>query len=214
MDVDRASVPAGEGVPTICPECDLLVREAASAGTTGFTALCPRCGALLYRHGRDSLENSLALVVAALVLLVAGNAFPIVGLDIQGQRIETTVMGAASGLWQEGMQAVAALVLLTTTFLPLLELGILLWVVLPLRMGRRPPGFVGLFRALRLAHPWAMVEVFILGVLVALVKLARLAEVLPGAAAWCFGGLMLLLAALTAVIEPRDLWRAWEEARP
>jgi len=199
---------------SICPECDLLVHELARDEAGGFTILCPRCGAFLHRRHRNSLENSLALAFAALILLIAGNAFPIVGLDIQGQRIETTVIGAAARLWREGMQAVAALVLLTTTLLPLLELGALLWMVLPLRLGRRPRGFVGLFRALRMAHPWAMVEVFILGVLVALVKLAYLAEVLPGAAAWCFGGLMLLLAALTVVIEPRDLWQAWEEARP
>lgn len=210
METDRA----GDGGLTVCHECDLLVRAPAGMEASGFTALCPRCGAFLHRRHRNSLENSLALVLAALVLLVAGNAFPIVGLELQGQRIETTVIRAAAGLWQEGMRAVAALVLLTTTLLPALELGILLWIVLPLRIGRRPPGFVALFRALRLAHPWAMVEVFIVGVLVALVKLANIAEVLPGAAAWCFGGLMLLLAALTVVIEPRDLWQTWEEARP
>lgn len=59
-----------------------------------------------------------------------------------------------------------------------------------------------------------MVEVFILGVLMALVKLSHMADVLPGIAAWCFGGLMLLLAALSVVIEPRDLWRAWDAAQP
>lgn len=199
---------------TICPECDLLVREEVGEDASGFTVLCPRCGAFLHRRHHNTLEYSLALALAALVLLVAGNAFPIVGLDIQGQRIETTVVGAAAGLWQEGMQAVAVLVMLTTTLLPLLELGAMVWMVLPLWLGRRPPGFVGTFRILRLVHPWAMVEVFILGVLVALVKLAHIAEVLPGDATWCFGGLMLLLAALTVVIEPRDLWRAWEGARP
>jgi paraquat-inducible protein A len=214
MENDRTVATAADGDLTICPECDLLVREAASTEATVFTALCPRCGAFLHRHHRNGLENSLALALGALVLLVAGNAFPIVGLDIQGQRIETTVIGAAAGLWQEEMRVVAVLVLLTTTLLPLLELGAVLWMVLPLRLGRRPPGFVGMFRALRLAHPWAMVEVFILGLLVALVKLAHIAEVLPGAAAWCFGGLMLLLAALTVVIEPRDLWQTWAEARP
>lgn len=214
METDRAIAMAGDGDLTICPECDLLVREAASAEVSGFTALCPRCGALLHRRHRNSLENSLALAFAALVLLVAGNVFPIVGLDIQGQRIETTVIGAAASLWDEDMRAVAVLVLLTTTLLPLLELGAVLWMVLPLRLGRRPPGFVTMFRALQLAHPWAMVEVFILGILVALVKLAHMAEVLPGPAAWCFGGLMLLLATLTVVIEPHDLWQTWEEARP
>jgi paraquat-inducible protein A len=194
-----------------CRECDLLVGEVLSESGS-YTALCPRCGAHLYRHNGNSLENTLALACAALVLLIAANAFPVVGLDIGGQRTETTMFGAAGRLWEEGSPAVSVLVLLTTTIVPLLELAAIIWMVLPLRLGRRPPAFPWLFRALKMTHPWAMVEVFILGVLVALVKLAHIAVVHPGAAAGCFGGLMLVLTTLTAVIEPRDLWRAWEEA--
>jgi len=108
---------------------------------------------------------------------------------------------------------VAILVLVTTTLTPLLEMGAVIWLVLPLMLGRRPPAFARVFRVLQVAHPWAMVEVFLLGILVALVKLSHLAEVLPGPAMLCFGALMLLLTAVSALIEPRDLWRAWEEAR-
>lgn len=207
MPVDALPVAA-----TACAECDLLVVEAANEGNG--TVRCPRCGAHLYRQSRNALENVLALALAALVLLATANAFPVVGLDINGQRIDTSVFGSAGRLWQEGMQPVALLMLLTTTLVPLLELAAVIWLVLPLRLGRRPPGFARLFRLLQLAHPWGMVEVFILGVLVALVKLSHLAAVLPGVAAWCFGGLMLLLAALSVAVEPRDLWRAWDAARP
>jgi paraquat-inducible protein A len=207
-----ASLPTPYQTATACPECDLLVGEAPGSGN--FTACCPRCGAHLYKQSGHGLQYSLALAIAALLLLATANAFPVVGLDINGQRIDTSVLGAANRLWQEGMQPVAVLVLLTTTILPLLELTAVIWMVLPLHFGRRPPGFAPLFRILQLAHPWAMIEVFILGVLVALVKLSHLADVLPGTAAWCFGGLMLLLTSLSAVIEPRDLWRAWEAARP
>lgn len=202
--------PTTEKRLTACRECDLLVGNVLSESGS-YTALCPRCGAHLYRHNGKSLEYTLALACAALVLLIAANAFPIVGLDIGGQRIETTMFGAAGRLWAEGSPTVSVLVLLTTTVVPLLELAAIIWMVLPLRFGRRPAGFPWLFRALKLAHPWAMVEVFILGVLVALVKLAHLAEVHPGAAAGCFGGLMLVLTTLTAIIEPKDLWQAWEE---
>jgi paraquat-inducible protein A len=212
MRNDAMLPPTHEHDLTACPECDLLVREVTGAEASENHALCPRCGAHLYRGGHNSLENTLAIACGALVLLAAANAFPIVGLDLQGQRIDTTVVGAAASLWREGMQMVAVLVLLTTTVLPLLELAALVWMVLPLCFGKRPPGFPWIFRMLRMAHPWAMVEVFIMGILVALVKLAHLADVLPGAAAWCFGGLMLLLAALTAIVEPRHLWQAWEEA--
>lgn len=197
-----------------CPECDLLVRVTEAREAPRYSALCPRCGALLYRHSRNCLENTLALACACLILLAVANSFPIVGLDIQGQRIDTTVFGAAAQLWREDMPAVAILVMVTTTVTPLLEMAGVIWLVLPLMFGRRPPGFARVFRTLQAAHPWAMVEVFILGILVALVKLSHLAEVLPGPAMLCFAALMLLLTAISAIIEPRDIWLAWEKARP
>ena len=198
---------------TACRECDLLVRTADAPPSPHYGALCPRCGALLYRHSRHSLENVLALACACLVLLAVANAFPVVGLNIQGLRIDTTVIGAAIRLWQNDMPVVAILVLVTTTLTPLLEMAALIWLVLPLRFGRRPPAFARVFRALQAAHPWAMVEVFILGILVALVKLAHMAEVLPGPAMFCFAALMLLLTTISSIIEPGDLWQAWEEAQ-
>jgi paraquat-inducible protein A len=196
-----------------CGECDLLIRLAEARESPHYSALCPRCGALLYHHSRHSLENTLALACACLVLLVVANTFPVVGLNIQGQRIDTTVVSAALQLWREDMPAVAILVMVTTTLTPLVEISGIIWLVLPLMLGRRPPAFARVFRALQAAHPWAMVEVFILGILVALVKLSHLADVLPGPAMLCFGLLMLLLTTISAIIEPRDLWQAWEEAR-
>lgn len=196
-----------------CRECDLLVRVGDMRASADHAAHCPRCGAHLYRHRRNGLEHSLALAVAALVLLVVANAFPVVGLNIQGQRIDTTVIGAAMQLWRNDMPVVSVLVLATTSIIPLLEIAAVIWLTLPLRFGRRPPVFAHVFRTLRAAHPWAMVEVFILGILVALVKLAHLAEVLPGAAMFCFGALMLLLTGIATTLEPHALWQAWEEAR-
>jgi len=187
----------------------LLLRERPLPSAHG-TTVCPRCACVLERADSNSLERSLALACAALVLLVIANLFPIVGLNLQGQHVETTVFGAARQLWHEDMPVVALLLIGTTVLVPLLELCVLIWLLLPLRLGRRPPGFVVLFRTFLLAHPWAMVEVFILGVLVALVKLSHLADVLPGAAIWCFGLLMLVLTAMSATFNPRVLWATWD----
>lgn len=194
-----------------CHECDLLLREADSSARATSVA-CPRCGAELYRVGRNALERSLALTTAALVLLVVANLFPIVGLNLQGHQVETTVFGAVRQLWLDDMPVVAALLLATTVLMPLLELCALGWLLLPLWRGRRPRWFAPVFRAFQLAHPWAMVEVFILGVLVSLVKLTHLADVLPGPAIGCFGALMLVLAILASTLDQRGLWQAWELA--
>ena len=204
-------VPQGEG-ETACHECDWMLRE-ETATADAHVALCPRCGAHLYRRSRNSLEHTLALACAALVLLAIANLFPVVGLNLQGQRIDTTVIGAVTQLWQADMPAVSLLVLATTTVTPLLEMAGLIWLVLPLTLGRRPPAFAQVLRTLQAVHPWAMVEVFILGVLVALVKLSHLAEVLFGPAMLSFAMLTLVLTTLSTIIEPRELWQAWEEAK-
>jgi paraquat-inducible protein A len=196
-----------------CRDCDLLVHVADLRQALHASALCPRCGALLNRYTGNSLENTLALACAALVLLIVANAFPVVGLDIQGQRIDTTVFGAALQLWREDMPIIALLVLATTSLIPLLEIAGVIWLTLPLVLGRRPPAFVRVFRILQAGHPWAMVEVFVLGILVALVKLAHLADVIPGPAMLGFALLMLVLANMSSIIEPRELWQAWAEAR-
>jgi paraquat-inducible protein A len=197
---------------TACRECDLLMRAPVTL-MAAPRLCCPRCGAQLRRADHDSLNRSLALALAALILLLIANLFPIVGLNIQGQHVETSVLGAARQLWRDDMASVALLLLATTVLVPLIELCVLIWMLLPLRVGVRPRGFVTFFKMLRLAHPWAMIEVFILGVLVSLVKLSHMADVLPGPAIWCFGLLMLVLTALTAVLNHQALWTHWEAAR-
>ena len=191
-----------------CPECDLLLDLPRVPLRRSRAVVCPRCRALLDKSG--SLEKTLAIACAALVLLALGIAFPVIGLEINGQRTEATVFNAVAMLWRQGMPAIAVLVLLTTTVVPLLELVAVIWLVLPLHFGRRPPAFVGVFRALQLARPWAMAEVFLLGILVAMVKLSHLAELLPGIAVWSFGGVMVLLTALTEFAQPKELWRTWQ----
>lgn len=194
-----------------CHECDLLLQESDASAAPG-TVTCPRCGADLYGVGPDNLQTMLALTITALILLLLANLFPIVGLNIQGHQVETTVFGAARQLWRDDMPIVGGLLFATTALIPLIELSALSWLLLPLCFGHRPAAFVLIFRSLQLAHPWAMVEVFILGVLVSLVKLSHLADVLPGPAIWCFGALMLVLTALSSALDHHALWRAWEEA--
>lgn len=208
-----ASTP--ESPPTAliaCPECDLLLQPVPLTQPRS-RAQCPRCGARLYSFYNDRLEKLLALSCAAVIMLLTAYAFPIVGLNIQGTYIETTVFGAIDKLWQEEREVLSGLVFVTTVIMPSVELGAILWLVIPLWRGVRPPGFAPVFRAFQMAHPWAMVEVFILGVLVSLVKLSHLADVLPGPAIWCFGCLMLLLAGLASLLDPYTLWHAWEDAR-
>ena len=194
-----------------CHECDLLQREVHLP--LGGIVRCGRCGAELYRSHPDSFDRSLALTAGAIVLFILANSFPIVGLKLQGQVIQTTLFHTVQTLWDGNMKSVGILVFATTMLMPALELFALTYLLVPLRLGRAPPYFAIVFRTMQTVRPWGMVEVFMLGVLVSLVKLAHLAGIVPGIALWAFAALMFVMAAIAAVLDPRDLWARVAAAR-
>jgi paraquat-inducible protein A len=189
----------------VCHACDLVHRRDAIMDRARVR--CVRCRAELYRTNSASIDTAIALAVTAAVLLLLSNVYPLVALQMNGSVRETTLVGAAIGLYNQGYAPVAALVLVTTLLVPLFQISGLLYVLVPLRANRRAPGQNELFRALSHLRPWAMSEVFMLGALVALVKLAALAEVIPGVSLFSYGALMLTLSALTSITPTEQFWR-------
>jgi paraquat-inducible protein A len=193
-----------------CEECDLLQSEPVVG--PGRSVRCIRCGAWLFRVQPGWLNRALAFTLAAMVTFVIANMFPIVGLRFNGQVIETTLFGAASTLYDEKMYSIAVLVFCTTILAPLLEMTATAWLLLPLRAGHKPTKPDLAFRLLRFVQPWGLIEVFLLALLVAVVKLAAIATVIPGISLWAFGALMLLLAAADSALDTRELWATLGEA--
>ena len=187
-----------------CPECDLLQSD--SAVPRPRKALCARCGAVLYQRHDQGLSRTLALTATALVLFAIANAFPMLSLELQGERTDATLAGAVAALWSQNMQLVAALVLFTVIVMPLAEIAALAWLLGPLLLAGRAPQFGAVFRLLQFAQRWGMVDVFVLGALVSFVKLGHLANVEAGVALWSFAALMLVMAAIEANLDRRDLW--------
>ena len=187
-----------------CPHCDLLQRLPELS--PGASARCPRCDKELWRRAVDSLDRPLALALAAAVLYVVANSVPMLGLTAVGHAASTTVVGGAQQLWNDGREAVAALVLFTAVIAPALQIGFMLAVTLAARRDV-PPGWI---RMLLRHHPttrtWSMIEVMLLGVLVALIKIADYAKVVPGLALYTLGVLVFLLAAMQASFDPREVW--------
>jgi len=148
--------------------------------------------------------------MAALLLLLLSNVYPLVSLQLNGAERETTLLGAAIGLYREGYGLMGALVLTTTLLIPLFQIGSLLYVLVPLRSHRRAKRQNELFRTLTRLRPWAMPEVFMLGALVALVKLSALAQVIPGISLFAYAALMFTLAWLTSITPTEQFW-LWVE---
>lgn len=187
----------------VCEGCDAFYSRPTLRPHD--VARCPRCGTELDRHNGDQRRRILPLTVASLVMFAIANGFPIVEIELQGLRSQTTLAGAVLALGQEGMSLVALLVLATTLLFPLIQLCILLYLLAPLGHQRRPAVFSALVRAMQTLRPWGMIEVFLLGVLVAIVKLSSMATVLPGPALWAFMALTVLLTVVLS-FNPRGFW--------
>ncbi|MCC8404132.1 paraquat-inducible protein A [Paraburkholderia sp. MMS20-SJTN17] len=186
-----------------CHECDTLFSKPRLVGRTA--ARCPRCGATLYLAVSRKLDAICALTLAALITFVIAQGFPIVELETNGITSQTTLFGALVALWGEDMQIVAVMVFCSTILFPLTELVALLYLLVPLRAGYVPPYFNRVLRAIQFVRPWGMIEVFMLGVLVTLVKMVSLARVIPEAALFAFGALTLMFA-VVLTFDPRVLW--------
>ena len=194
---------------TACHECDLLQREPILP--PGGVACCRRCRAVLFRHIPDAVDRALAFTLGAAFLFIIANLFPIVGLEAAGIANATSLYGAVEAIWKNDMEAVAALVFVTTILIPAVELSLMLYVLLPLKLGQMPQGLAPILRVLQSVRPWSMTQVFMLGVLVALVKLAHLAHIVQGIALWSFGGLILLLTGAVASFNTYELWNMVKE---
>jgi paraquat-inducible protein A len=209
--VVRYNQPLSDSRLVACPDCD-LVQRLPELGP-GASARCPRCGKELWRRREESLQRTLPLTVGAAVLYVVANSVPMLGLTVAGREAFTTVAGGAQELWQDGHQLVAALVLFTAVIAPALQIGMMLAIVLGARR-ERPRRWVGeLLRHHPTTSTWSMLEVMMIGVLVALIKIADYATVIPGIAMFALGALIFLLAAIQAAFDRREVWERvqWAE---
>ncbi|MGD0116879.1 MAG: paraquat-inducible protein A [Candidatus Binatus sp.] len=202
--------PVADASLIACLHCDLLQRLPDLQ--VGGSARCPRCNKELWRRREDSLNRTLALTVAAALLYVIANSVPMLGLTIVGRDASTTVIGGAQHLWNNDQKIVGVLVLFTAVIAPALQIGLMLAIVLG-AMRATPPRWVGtLLRYHPTTRIWSMIEVMMVGVLVALVKIADYATVIPGMALFVLWVLVFILAGMAASFDPRDVWARIEWA--
>ena len=188
-----------------CPDCDLL--QVLPVLAPGDKAQCVRCGRTLAARAHDPIDRPLALTLAALLALIVANTSPLMDLSVVGRHASTTILGGAYEMWLEGQEATALVVAFCAAIAPAAYVLSLLAVLLA---ARRPPGPWWIGEMLRVTHamePWSMVEVMMLGILVALVKIAELADVAPGIGMYAVGVLMLLLPAIQVSLDPEEIWK-------
>jgi paraquat-inducible protein A len=188
----------------LCPQCDLLSRPPDLAANQ--LSRCPRCGIELDRGINATRETALAVAVAAAQLWILMNVFPLVTLTLGGQRRQTTLGGGAVALATHGMPLLALLVALTAIVAPGLEIGLALYLLGCLETLARSGALGRAIRWFRTARRWSMVDVFMLGCLVSIVKLAHLAELVVGPALWACAVLLPAVAFLNVYLRPERLF--------
>jgi len=204
---------SGQTAPLIaCHECDALVHDRPLP--PGAVARCARCGGLLRRAKQNSIERTLAFTLAGLVLFTLANVYPFMTFQLEGREQVSNLVSGSIVLWREGLPELGVLVFLTSVGFPALQIFGLLYVLVPLRLERRPAGHFGpVFRVILSVGPWGMLEVYLLGVLVAIVKLSEMATLTPGVAFWSFCGLIVTATAANATLDPEVIWKKLEKAR-
>ncbi|WP_411726394.1 paraquat-inducible protein A [Methyloglobulus sp.] len=188
-----------------CPECDLLLNPAVP--DPGDKAHCPRCGNLLQRPRKQSIERTLALSLAGLILIVPANLLPMVGIKIFGNSHDGTLWSGVSALLNEDMWAVAVLVLLSSVLLPLVNLGLAFLISFHLFIKKPNGNLAHWMRWFQHLNEWAMLEVYALGIIVACVKLAGMAELRFGFGLYAFVALLIVNAMLANELDCYLFWQ-------
>ena len=193
------------GATLACPGCDLIQRIPPL--TAGGKVRCVRCREVLAVVRADPIDRPLALALASALVFVVANTTPVLGLSVVGRHASTTLIGAACQMWLQGQALTALVVALCTVIAPAGYIALMLTILLALR---RPPAPHWIARPLRWVEaiaPWSMNAVMMLGVLVALIKIAQLATVIPGIGLYAVLVLIVLLTATTTSFDAHAAWQ-------
>jgi paraquat-inducible protein A len=196
----------------VCHECDLLNRVPVLP--PNGCARCGRCGHVLFRNPANCVEKTLALTASSLILWIVANVFPFLSFGLPGSMLETNLVTGVVSLYEQGQFIIAVVVVTTSIAAPALQIGGLLYILAPLNRGLRLPGARTVMHWLGHIRPWSMMEVFLIGILVSMVKLGGMAEIVPGVALWAFCCLIVVLSWALSTLEPHIIWDELDQARP
>ena len=159
------------------------------------------------------IEKLYAVHIAALILFLLSNWFPFLTFEVLGNSFEANFTTAVQYLYQERDYLLAVALLMTTVVVPLARILLLLLLVGPLHHGKIPRFAPYYLKTIKEITPWGMLDVFLVGVLVSIVKLVKMGSIIPGISLWAFAALILLLAYGQTIFEPHSIWERIERAQ-
>lgn len=194
-----------------CPECDLLIRSAQPK--IGQKAHCPRCGCLLSSPRKQSVERTFALSIAAFILFFPANLLPMVGITLLGNFNTGILLSGVLTLFNEGMVVVGIVVFLVSILFPLVHISLALLISGHLYFRRRNPYLMAWMRCMHHLDEWVMLEVYMLGIIVACVKLMSLAPLVFGWGLYAFIALLIITTMLSSNLDEVLFWQRIAQLR-
>jgi paraquat-inducible protein A len=188
---------------SVCRECDTVYADVELGRDQ--VARCRRCHAVVARHPHADVDKALAIAIACAILLLIANLTPVLGIEVAGTRTEANIWKAVLSMDDGWIRVSAGALMVTMLLVPLLQVVLVIWLLGFARLRRRAPGFARVLALLHELRPWSMTEVFLLGSLVAIVKLSNFLPISTGPGVWALAALTILLAVLGRV-DPSSWW--------
>ncbi len=187
-----------------CHECDLVHTLPPMPARTA--ARCVRCGHILFRTKTDSVNHTIAWTIAGLILYVVAITFPFLAMKSGSLVQQTGLLSGIQQLLEQGIYLLAVLVFLTCVLIPLIQMLGLLYIFVPLKLNLRVKFAIPVFRMFQHVKPWSMMEIYMLGILIAMVKLGKMATIVPGLAVVAFGLLIFVLNLAISCVDAHLVW--------
>jgi paraquat-inducible protein A len=182
----------------------LLIENQSLA--EGEKLCCPRCGHVLYKQKHNTINNALAYALTALICFYPAVNEPIMVLTMAGFDQEQSLMSGAKVLLHEGYYLIAILTFLSSMLVPLLRLFLLLYVTLNINIHNYHPSLFWSFRLYHHLEEWGMLDVYMLGIIVSVVKLLSMAEIQPGFGLWAYAVLLFSYLMASVTLNPYEVW--------
>jgi paraquat-inducible protein A len=187
-----------------CKTCGLI--QQLDSLPRGQQAECARCGEIILRHQSFSRALTAAFSLAALFLYVPANIYPVLSMHYLGRETENTVWGGVRELWRDGMWGVAMIVFTASMLVPLLKLLGLFFLV-SIRGSRWQKFRTQIYKIIEKVGPWAMLDVFLLAIMVGVIRFGKFATVIPGPGIVAFTAVVVLTLLASSSFEPRLIWK-------
>jgi len=187
-----------------CHTCGMLIP----ASTVHENGRCPRCHGRLHRRKENSVSRTWALIISSMLLLIPANIYPVMTVIRFGQGEPNTILSGVVHLVESGMWPLAMIVFIASIIIPVTKLLILSFLQLSVQKGSswRLRDRTVLYRFTELVGSWSMVDIFLIALLTALVKLDALSTITPGVGAIFFAGVVVTTIFAARSFDPRLIW--------